>query len=69
MMLDAAIEIAPTSGRRTKPSDSKTPAAMGSESELQLTAQVGFWCILRTVRRLIVIAVSTSSGSERMSTM
>jgi hypothetical protein len=30
MMLEPAIEMAPTSGRRTKPSGSKTPAATGS---------------------------------------
>ena len=29
MMLEPAMEMAPTSGRRTKPSGSKTPAAIG----------------------------------------
>ena len=30
MMLEPAMEMAPTSGRSTKPSGSKTPAATGS---------------------------------------
>ena len=34
MMLDPAIEMAATSGARTKPRGSKTPAAIGSASEL-----------------------------------
>ena len=34
MMLEPAIEMAATSGRRTRPSGSKTPAAIGSASEL-----------------------------------
>lgn len=34
MMLEPAIELAATSGRRTKPSGSNTPAATGSASEL-----------------------------------
>lgn len=42
MMLEPAIEMAATSGRRRRPSGSKAPAAIGSASELQPTAYQRF---------------------------
>jgi len=63
------MDRAAISGRSAGPNaGSKTPAAIGSATELQPIAQPRFWRILRRVPRLIVSAVGTSSGSERIRT-
>jgi hypothetical protein len=47
--LEPDIEIAPISGRNVNPNGSKTPAAIGSASELSPVAQPRFW--RKAVRR------------------
>ena len=53
MTLELDIEIAAISRRSVRPQGSKTPAAIGSASELQPIAQPRFWRILWTVPRPI----------------
>ena len=62
------MATAASAGLKVIPSGSSAPAAIGIAMALYPIAHARFWRILRRVPRPMVIAVATSSGSERIST-
>jgi hypothetical protein len=64
MMLEPLIEIAPTSGLRTKPTGSNTAGGDRQREAVVADAQARFWRVFRTVPRPMPIAVAMSRHDD-----